>query len=162
MTFQAPIGSSLPRDRAKRLLAGRGRYIDDIALQRMLHLAFVRSPYPHARIVAIDIAQAAAMPGVIRVVSAADLEGVVEPWRGTHNLFPDMKVPVQTALATDTARWQGEAVVAVAALSRAEAEDAAEHIVVNVVGTVKVNPPNVDSTLRIDEERDVGLQRLFI
>jgi carbon-monoxide dehydrogenase large subunit len=130
MTFQAPIGSSLPRDRAKRLLAGRGRYIDDIALPRMLHLAFVRSPYPHARIVAIDIAQAAAMPGVIHVVTAADLEGVVEPWRGTHNLFPDMKVPVQTALATDTARWQGEAVVAVAARSRAEAEDAAEHIVV--------------------------------
>ena len=48
----------MPRDRAKRLLAGRGRYIDDIVLPRMLHLAFVRSPYPRARIDAIDTVEA--------------------------------------------------------------------------------------------------------
>ena len=88
MTFQAPIGSSLPRDRAKRLLAGRGQYVDDIALPRMLHLAFVRSPYPHARIAAIDTEDAVGMPGVFRVVTGTDLSGVVESWRGTHNLFP--------------------------------------------------------------------------
>lgn len=133
MTFQAPIGSSLPRDRAKRLLAGRGRYVDDIALPRMLHLAFVRSPYPHARIAAIDTAEAADMPGVIRVVTGTDLGAVVESWRGTHNLFPDMKVPEQSVLAADIARWQGEAVAAVAARSRAEAEDAAERIIVDWV-----------------------------
>ena len=131
MTFRAPIGSSLPRDRAKRLLAGRGRYVDDIVLPRMLHLAFVRSPYPHALIEAIDVAQAAAMPGVVRIITAVDLDSVVASWRGTHNLFPDMKVPVQTALATDVARWQGEAVVAVAANSRAEAEDATEQITID-------------------------------
>ena len=131
MTFRAPIGSSLPRDRAKRLLAGRGRYVDDIVLPRMLHLAFVRSPYPHALIEAIDVAQAAAMPGVVRIITAVDLDSVVASWRGTHNLFPDMKVPVQTALATDVARWQGEAIVAVAANSRAEAEDATEQITID-------------------------------
>ena len=131
MTFRAPIGSSLPRDRAKRLLAGRGRYIDDIVLPRMLHLAFVRSPFPRARIDAIDTVEAAQMPGVVRVVTGKDLEGVVASWRGTHNLFPDMKVPVQMALATGVACWQGEAVAAVAARNRAEAEDAAEHVFVD-------------------------------
>jgi carbon-monoxide dehydrogenase large subunit len=130
MIFRAPIGLSLPRDRAKRLLAGRGQFVDDIQLPRMLHLAFVRSPYPHARIAAIDVAEAAAMPGVVRVITGADLADVVSSWRGTHGLFPDMKVPEQTVLATDTARWQGEAVVAVAARSRAEAEDATECVIV--------------------------------
>jgi len=131
MKFQAPIGLSLPRDRAKRLLAGRGQFVDDIQLPRMLHLAFVRSPYPHARIAVIDAVEAAAMPGVVRIMTGADLAGVVSSWRGTHGLFPDMKAPEQTALATDTARWQGEAVVAVAARSRAEAEDATEQVIVD-------------------------------
>ncbi|NKB58437.1 MAG: molybdopterin-dependent oxidoreductase [Alphaproteobacteria bacterium] len=131
MNFQAPIGSSLPRDRAKRLLAGRGQYVDDIQLPRMLHLAFVRSPYPHARVKSIETIDAVAMPGVARVVKGADLVGVVSSWRGTHNLFPGLKAPEQHVLAGDTARWQGEAVAAVAARSRAEAEDAAEQIVVD-------------------------------
>ena len=88
MTFRAPIGSSLPRDRAKRLLAGRGRYIDDIVLPRMLHLAFVRSPFPRARIDAIDTVEAAQMPGVVRVVTGKDLEGVVASWRVLTIFFP--------------------------------------------------------------------------
>ena len=128
--MKAPIGSALPRDRAKPLLAGRGRYVDDIQLPRMLHLAFVRSPYPHARVEAIDMAEATVMPGVTGVVIASDLADIVDTWRGTHNLFPALKAPVQGVLATDTARWQGEAVAAVAARSRAEAEDAAERVVV--------------------------------
>ena len=131
MTFQAPIGSPLPRDRAKRLLAGRGQYVDDIELPRLLHLAFVRSPYPHARVLAIDSVEASAMPGVTRVVIAEDLAHVVSSWRGIHNLFPDMKAPEQHVLAADIARWQGEAVAAVVARSRAEAEDAAEQVVVD-------------------------------
>ena len=131
MKFQAPIGLSLPRDRAKRLLAGRGQFVDDIQLPRMLHLAFVRSPYPHARIKAIDVVEAAAMPGVVRVMTGSDLASVVSSWRGTHGLFPDMKVPEQKVLATDCARWQGEAVVAVAARSRAEAEDATDKVIVD-------------------------------
>ncbi len=131
MNFQTPIGSALPRDRAKRLLAGRGQFVDDIQLPRMLHLAFVRSPYPHARIRSIDSTEAAAMPGVVRVVTAADLTDLAESWRGTHGLFPNLKVPEQSMLATGVARWQGEAVAAVVARSRAEAEDAAEQVVVD-------------------------------
>lgn len=122
----APIGKEVTRDRARRLLGGRGRFVDDVQAARMLHLAFVRSPYPHARIGRIETAAALAAPGVARVLVAADLDGVVAPWRAVHNLFPDMRAPEQTALATDVARYQGEPVVAVVAATRAEAEDACE------------------------------------
>jgi len=125
-----PIGASVPRDRAKRLLAGRGRFVDDITVPRMLHLAFVRSPYPHARIGKIDTLAAAAMPGVARVMTADDMAAVVAPWQATHNRFPTMRAPEQTVLAKDVARYQGEAVIAVAAATRAQAEDACEAILI--------------------------------
>ena len=69
-----------------------------------------------------------AMPGVVRVVTGAELAGVVASWRGEHRLFPALKAPEQQALAVDVARFQGEAVVAVLAATRAEAEDAAEAV----------------------------------
>jgi carbon-monoxide dehydrogenase large subunit len=67
------IGASLPRANATRLLAGRGQYVDDIQLPRMLHGAFLRSPYAHARIVRLDTAAAAKAPGVVRVITSAEL-----------------------------------------------------------------------------------------
>jgi len=127
----APVGESLPRDRAHRLLAGRGRYVDDIAMPRTLHAAFVRSPYPHARIGAVDAAAARAMPGVVGVFTAADLEGVVASWRGEHRLFPALRAPEQHCLAPEVARFQGEAVAAVVASTRAQAEDAVEAVAVD-------------------------------
>ena len=69
--FKHPIGADIPRDRAKRLLAGRGRFVDDVVVPRTMHIAFVRSPAPHARFSLIDIASAQSMPGVIRVLTAA-------------------------------------------------------------------------------------------
>jgi len=124
------IGASVPRDRAKRLLLGRGQFVDDIQLPRMVHLAFVRSPYAHARIEAIGTAEAMALPGVIAVYTADDLEAAVSSWRPEHKLFPTMAAPEQFALAKGTARWQGEAVAAVIAESRAQAEDGAEQVAV--------------------------------
>ncbi|MDU6376799.1 MAG: hypothetical protein E6575_22385, partial [Bradyrhizobium sp.] len=58
------IGRSVPRPNAKRLLAGRGRYVTDIRLPRMLHAAFLRSPHAHARIISIDADAARALAGV--------------------------------------------------------------------------------------------------
>ena len=107
------IGASVPRDRAKRLLLGRGNYVDDISLPRMLHLALVRSPYAHAHVGAIETREALALPGVIAVFTAEDLEGAVSSWRAEHKLFPAMAAPEQFALARDVVRWQGEAVAAV-------------------------------------------------
>ena len=124
------IGKSVPRPNARRLLRGQGQYVDDVRLPRMVHMAFVRSPYAHARILAIDAAAARAMPGVVRVVTAADLAGRCTPWVGTLAHFAGLKSAPQHPLAPDRATWQGEAVAAVLAETRAQAEDAAALVLV--------------------------------
>ncbi|MDE1931908.1 MAG: xanthine dehydrogenase family protein, partial [Alphaproteobacteria bacterium] len=118
------IGRSVPRPNAKRLLAGRGRYVDDVRLPRLAHVAFLRCPYAHARLVSLDVAAAARAPGVVRVVTAKDLAGRYEPWVGTLTHFKGMKSAPQHPLVRERATWQGEPVVAVVAESRALAEDA--------------------------------------
>ena len=67
------VGRTLSRAGAARAVAGRGRYTDDIALPRMLHAAFVRSPHAHARILGIDAAQAKRQPGVVRIMTGAEV-----------------------------------------------------------------------------------------
>ena len=74
------IGRSVTRPNAKRLLAGKGRYVTDIKLPRMLHAAFVRSPYAHARILSIDTSTAAAMQGVHLIATGDDLARLCKPW----------------------------------------------------------------------------------
>ncbi len=124
------IGKSVPRPNAQRLLQGRGVFVDDIRLPRLLHAAFLRSPYAHARIKHIDTAAASRRPGVVRVVTAADLAGLCTPWVGVLTHLKGMKSAPQHPLARDRACWQGEPVAAVAAESRAEAEDALAEIAV--------------------------------
>jgi len=126
-----PIGRSMARPSARRLATGRGRYTDDLALPRMAHVAFVRSPLAHARVGAIDTADAAAMPGVIGAFTAADVDRVCRPWRAAMAHLPRHVSPEQRPLARDEVAFQGEAVAAVVAATRAEAEDAAERIVVD-------------------------------
>ena len=126
-----PIGAAEPRAKAKRLAAGRGRYADDVSVANMLHAAFLRSPYAHARIRAVDTAAALAVPGVAAVFTGRDVAALCRPWQGNHALFPDLKSPPQYPLAVEVARWQGEAVAMVLADSRAEAEDAAALIEVD-------------------------------
>ena len=112
-------------------MAGRGRYTDDFTLPRMLHAAFLRSPFAHARIVAIDVAEARQQPGVALVMTGAELAVLCTgPWVGTLTCFPGMKSAPQYPLAVDRACWVGEPVAMVVARTRAEAEDAAERIVV--------------------------------
>ena len=118
------IGRSVPRPNAARLLAGQGRYVDDLHLPRMLHAAFLRSPYAHARVVAIDAAAARACPGVAAVFTRAELDAVCTPWVGVLAHFAGLKSAPQGPLAGERATWQGEPVVLVVARSRAEAEDA--------------------------------------
>lgn len=118
------IGSSVPRPNAARLLQGRGRYVDDKILPRMLHAAFLRSPHAHARITRIDTEAARALPGVVAVYDGAEIARHVTPWQGVLTHLAGMRSPDQPALAIDVARWQGEPVVMVVAQSRAIAEDA--------------------------------------
>ncbi|UFS74963.1 xanthine dehydrogenase family protein molybdopterin-binding subunit [Tardiphaga sp. 37S4] len=122
------IGRSVPRPNAKRLLAGRGRYVTDITLPRMLHVAYVRSPYAHARILSIDTQAAREMPGVRLVATGEDLAKLCAPWIGTMDHFKGMKSPPQLPLPIDKVVWSGQAVVAVVADTRALAEDAAEAV----------------------------------
>lgn len=120
------IGASIPRRELKRLAAGRGRYVDDIVLPRMLHAAFVRSPLPHARLVRLDVGRARQAPGVVAVYTAADLNGMCEPFVGVALHRPGHRSPPQHLLVAEKAVWQGQPVVAVIAGTRAEAEDAAD------------------------------------
>ncbi len=124
------IGRTVPRPNAKKLLQGRGTFIDDITLPRMLHVVFVRSPHAHARIKEIDRAAAQAMPGVVAVVTGPELAKVITPWVGVLTHLKGLKSAPQHAIAIDRACWQGEAVAAVVAETRAQAEDAAEQVFV--------------------------------
>jgi carbon-monoxide dehydrogenase large subunit len=125
------VGRTLSRAGAKRAVAGRGRYTDDFALPRMVHAAFVRSPFAHARIVRIDATEAKRQPGVVLVMTGAEVAGLCTgPWVGTLTCFPGMKSAPQYPMAVDRACWVGEPVAIVLAGTRAEAEDAAESIAV--------------------------------
>ena len=119
-----PIGRSVRRTKAKRLAAGRGRYTDDVTARRMLHAAFLTSPFAHARILSIDTSEANSLAGVERVFTGLEIAAVSNGWKGNHDLFPTLDSPLQYPLATNVARWQGEAVVMVLAETRAVAEDA--------------------------------------
>ncbi|HZD88616.1 MAG TPA: xanthine dehydrogenase family protein molybdopterin-binding subunit, partial [Pseudolabrys sp.] len=122
------IGRSVPRPNLQRLTQGRGQYVSDVTLPRMAHAAYLRSPHAHARIVSIDTAAAKKAPGVIAVVTGAELAKVMTPWIGVLTHLKGLKSAPQYAIAVERACWQGEAVCAVVAKTRAQAEDACELI----------------------------------
>lgn len=122
------IGKTVPRPHLDRLLQGRGLYVSDLELPRMAHVVFLRSPHAHARIIAIDAGAAQQMSGVIAVVTGRELAAVMTPWMGVLSHLKGLKSAPQHAIAIDRVCWQGEAMAAVVATSRALAEDAAELI----------------------------------
>ncbi|OSQ42554.1 xanthine dehydrogenase family protein molybdopterin-binding subunit [Marivita geojedonensis] len=125
------IGRTVPRPNATKLVQGRGRYVDDIVLPRMLHVAFSRSPVAHAKIGAIDLDEAKAVKGVVRIFTGADLAEVCTPWVAVLAHLKGLKSPPEHPLAVDRACWVGEPVVAVVANTRAAAEEAASLVVVD-------------------------------
>ena len=122
------IGQDTPRPNARRLLAGRGQYVDDLRLPRELHAAFARSPHAHARIVSINLTEARKAKGVFWCGTGIDVARAVSPWVGTLSHFKGMKSAPQYAVAIERATWQGEAVAVVVAQTRAQAEDAVQLI----------------------------------
>lgn len=125
------IGKTVPRPNATKLVQGRGRYVDDIVLPRMLHVAFSRSPLAHAKIGSIDLDEAKAVKGVVRMFTGADLAEVCTPWVAVLAHLKGLKSPPEHPLAVDRACWVGEPVVAVVANTRAAAEEAASLVVVD-------------------------------
>ena len=73
---QRYTGTSVKRSEDARILTGSGRYIDDVKLPGMLHAAFVRSPLAHGRVLAVDVTAAQALPGVVAVLTGADLDAM--------------------------------------------------------------------------------------
>lgn len=132
------IGKTVPRPNLGRLMQGRGQYVSDLTLPRMAHVVFLRSPHAHARILKIDATEAKAMPGVIAVVTGVELAKVISPWVGVLSHLKGLKSAPQHAIAVDRACWQGEAVAAIVATSRALAEDAAELVSVDYEELVPV------------------------
>jgi 2-furoyl-CoA dehydrogenase large subunit len=110
----------------RRFVAGAGRFVADLDLPGMLHVALVASPYPAARIAAIDARAALAMPGVRAVLTGAELAEATEPLMSGLDIPKVRRFP----LAAGRARYVGEWVAAVAAQTRALAEDAAERVAV--------------------------------
>jgi carbon-monoxide dehydrogenase large subunit len=119
------IGHSVKRREDDRLLAGQGNFLDDHTLPGMLHMAILRSPVPHARIKGIDTSAAAALDGVVAVVTGELLAQYNLAW------MPTMSGDTQAVLATDKVRFQGQEVAAVVATDPYIAEDALELIVVD-------------------------------
>ena len=100
------IGKSMKRVEDPRLLVGKGVYADDVNLPEMAHAAVLRSPHAHARIVSVDVSKAAALPGVLCVMTGADAAEVCDPlptWASPPVLQP---VIAMTACATSARRWQ--------------------------------------------------------
>jgi CO/xanthine dehydrogenase Mo-binding subunit len=117
------IGKSLKRVEDPRLLTGQGRYIDDIDRPNMLHAAVLRSPHAHAHIVSIDVSAAAALPGVVAVLTGEDIA------RSTGPLPCFANPPVeQRCVAVGRVRHVGEPVAVAVAESRYLAEDAVDLI----------------------------------
>jgi aerobic carbon-monoxide dehydrogenase large subunit len=124
------IGKSVPRPNAAKLVEGRGQYVDDVMLPRLLHVAFVRSPHAHAKILSVEASAALRLPGVRRLFSGSELAGHCEPWVAVLAHLKGMKSAPQLPLPLERATWVGEAVAAVVADSRAIAEDAAAKVAV--------------------------------
>ena len=122
------IGKSEPRANAKRLLQGRGAYVDDLRFPRLAHAVFFRSPYAHARLMHLDLSKARAQPGVIAAVDGRALAEYCTPWVAVLAHLKGIKSPPQHAIAIERACWQGEAMAAIVAETRAQAEDALAHV----------------------------------
>ncbi len=122
------IGKSSPRTGSKRLLRGRGAYIDDMRLPRLSHVVFVRSPHAHALIKSIDLSEVRKQTGVIGAFTGSEIAEYCTPWVGVLGHLKGIKSAPQHAVAIDRACWQGEPVAAIVGQTRRQAEDALQFV----------------------------------
>jgi aerobic carbon-monoxide dehydrogenase large subunit len=125
------IGQPVPRLEDPPLVRGRGRFAGDISFPHQLHMRLARAQVAHGTIVAIDTAQARALPGVVAVWTAADIVEVppIDFREGRIERLEPYRQPV---LATDRVRYVGEPVAAVFAADPYIAEDAADLVVIDI------------------------------
>ena len=150
MSTETGIGVPLPRKEDRRFLTGKGRYVGDMVRPGMTWAKFVRSPFPHAKILAIDTSEALAAPGVLAVYTAADMEGIGGlpcGWVVKNKDGSGQAEPPHPVLATGKVRHIGDPVALVVAETKAQAAAAALLVDVDyeelpaVVDTAKADAP---------------------
>jgi len=145
------MGHSMKRKEDPRFIRGQGRYVDDIKLPGMLHMDIVRSPYAHAKILAIHTEKALAIPGVLAVITGETLKAYKLHWMPTLMSDTQMVLPVEKVM------YQAQEVAAVIATDRYAAADGVEAVEVDyeplpvVVDPFKALEPGAP-VLRTDKE----------
>ena len=141
------IGASVPRKKAEQLAAGGGLFTDDVRIPDAAHVAYLRSPYGHARIKAINLGDATLQAGVIAAFRSEDLLAVCKPWTTQFVSLPSHRSLPQPPLAHERAVWQGQPVVMIVGETRASAEDALAFIDIEWEPLACVS--DVDSALEV-------------
>jgi len=134
------IGAEVRRREDPALVQGTGRFVDDIVLSRTAAMAVLRSPHAHARMHRIDAGRAAALPGVLAVLTARDLDGRVDP-EPAVGIPPNARRPARPLLAREIVRYVGEAIAVVVAENRYVAADACDAIEVDYEPLPAVGDP---------------------
>lgn len=122
------VGAKVPRVEDRRILTGRGQFIDDIRLPRMVHATFLRSPQPHARITSIDTSDANKSPGVVAILTERDMRSIIKPIPVS---MAGLGGPAFHPLSSERVRYVGDPIALVLADTRQSAEDAVELIEVD-------------------------------
>ncbi len=130
------VGSRVERKEDKKLLTGRGKYTADVNFIHQTHAYFVRSPHARAEIKKVDISKASKAPGVVAVLTGADIAndkigGLIAGWRIKSEDGSDMKVPAHPPLANESVNYVGDHVAVVIAESLDEARSAADLVKVD-------------------------------
>jgi carbon-monoxide dehydrogenase large subunit len=149
LSEQKAVGKSFKPRKDFELLKGAAQYTDDLKLPNMVYAAFLRSPYAHARIKSIDISRARDLEGVVYVLTGRETAKQLVYWMQK----PGMRNPERLSLATDKVRFVGEPIAAVAATTRAIAEDAIELIDIEY----EVLPVIVDGEKSLEDPRNAIL-----
>ncbi len=143
----AEVGKARLRKEDGKLITGQTNWTDNIRLPGMLHMAFVRSPFAHAKITGVDLSAALAQPGVIAAFAGADLADEQGSLPCAWPVTPDILIPPHPPLAVDEVRYVGEAVAVVVARDRYAAADAVGHVDVDY----EPLPPVLDIRTALDE-----------
>jgi carbon-monoxide dehydrogenase large subunit len=144
----AELGRARLRKEDARLVTGQTNWTDNLTLPGMLHMAFLRSPYAHARISRVDVSGAIGMPGVVAAFSGADFAEEQGSLPCAWPVTPDIVIPPHPPMAVDEVRYVGEAVAVVVARDRYMAADALAAIDVDY----EPLPPVLDIRTALDDD----------
>src|SRR6202167_4634069 len=143
----AEVGRARLRKEDERLITGQTNWTDNMRLPGMLHVAFLRSPYAHARITSVNVSAARSEPGVIAAYSGADFAAEQGSLPCAWPVTPDIVIPAHPPMAVDEVRSAGEAVACVVPRARYAAPDALAAIEVDY----EPLPPVLDIRTALDE-----------